>query len=347
VTRDPHPAPAVQVRAKDEQSPDSLRWNTTLYAVEGSRPAPAEACPEGTTACGTCAAGGGAAQCDAFRKAGGPPVVCYGGRCSTVQYDPSAPLNPAADAALLGPSWFYGSTAAARDGGATVLLRAQSTLESAAGFDILVTAYQPSAVCAPGSALARDPPGIRMGPSPFEDFRGAPAVLAMDNSTGPPEVGVYYEALVPYDNCSNCSAGSVSWAYAAGACDACAAGSFQPLGAATSCRQCPAGTFQAVAGASACTACPASSPSTVLGGAPAETACFAASVAVERVWVVGQRLGMAVAWSIYPPSHAGLLDIVAVFRDSVLGQPERQLAWAYTSSSSLGQVPLALTASLS
>ncbi len=329
-------------RPQDENSPGPLRWNATLYAVEGSRPVPAEACPAGTAGCGACSASGGAAQCNAFRKAGNPPMMCYGGRCSTVQYDPAAPLAPAANSAQQGPSWFYGSTAAAPSGGGVaVLLRAQSALDNPEGFDLLITAYRPPAVCKQGSALARNPPGIRAGPSPFADFRGAPAVLSMDNSTGPPVEGVDYAALALGGACTNCTAGSVSQAYAAGACAPCAAGSFQPLEAATTCIQCPLGTFQAAEGATACTACPTSAPYTVLGGAAAQTACFMASVGVERVWLVGQRLGMAVVWSLDPPSHAGLADIVAVFRDSVLGQ--RQLAWAYTSSSGQVHPPLSLS----
>jgi hypothetical protein len=311
--------------------PGPADWGVSAYAVSGFQPAQ---CPGGASTCGGCAAEDGNRACAAFGRAGAPPVACVDGRCAAVEYDPAAPLAPSAAAAPPGRGWFF--AAAARDGpagGAMVLLEAPPAAWWAP-LDLLVTAYRQAALCEPGTTGSSDPKGIRTGPAPLADFRGAPEVLALDNSTGPAPA-VDYAALVQRGECRACPPGSISMAYAATACAACPPGRFQPASGSEVCIECPASTYQAGAGATDCAACPDWVNATLRGGAVAVTACFAASVVVERVWLVGLRLGVSVAWSLSPSSHAGAADIIAIFFRKLDLDDVRQLAWAYTSAAGL------------
>ncbi len=238
-------------------------------------------------------------------------------------YDPSTPLVQSALATPQARGWVY----AAATAGVAVLLEA-GPLPAGTIFDLLVTSYSPIAVCQPGTFNMSEKLGIRTGPAPFADFRDAPAVLALDSN--------WTRAGLLRSECVPCSAGYATSIYAATTCVKCTAGRFQPTDHATACAECPIGTYQPITGATTCIMCPTDKVSTVTvsSGAMSATACFAARVDIERVWIVGLRLEVTVSWSLWPPTHAGIADIVAIFREPTSGSP-RQLAWAYTSAAGL------------
>ncbi len=259
-------------------------------------------------------------------------MACVRGRCEAAIYDPVAPLFPAPGGAPSAIGWYHTATAgAAADaaaGGWVGALLEVGAGAMAGGFDLLVTAYRPAALCPPGAAGTNDSRAVQAGPAPFADFRGAPAVVELEGGNA--------TALARGRPCAPCAPGTAAPARGATACAACAAGGFQASTGASACDDCPAGSYQPAAGATACAECPAGASATLLRGAAAETACFAARVAVERVWLSGRSLAAAVTWSLRPAGHAGAGDVVALFFEpGPEAGPPRQLGWAYTSAAGL------------
>jgi hypothetical protein len=276
-----HAAVQLLPLSDDPAGPNRSDWGgTSLYAVQTSRPVPASACPANQPSCGTCTPGPTACR-GLSGAAGGPPAACDGRQCAYPVYDPAAPLPPAAGRPEpAGAGWFYAPTpaeaAAAGAGfagaGVAALLRIPAGA-AGHGFDVAVTAYRAAAVCGPGSAGGGDASGVSAGPLPLRDFRGAPALLALDNSTGP--AAGAFSLLTAAGPCAVCPNGTASPAYGAGDCAPCAPGRFQPAANATACATCAAGAYQPAAGAAECTACPAGA-GTLLDGAAAASACFQA-----------------------------------------------------------------------
>ena len=273
---------------------------------------------------------------------GGPAAVCDGQRCAYPEYDPTSPI-PLARPASHTIDWFYAlglpsPVSASTTNVTAVLLRVPAAVADV-GFDLLVTSYALGSLCMPGSAGGANASGLRAGPLPFGDFRGAPEFVAVDNFTWSTAAAAGV-AVVNRGMCAACRNGTIAQKHGASACTACAAGQFQPGGVnstRTACMECPAGSYQPAAGAGACTACPTASPLTVLSGASVSTACYTASLVVERVWLVGRQLAVTLSWDLAPAAYAGIADIIAlIFTTEVGREPQRQLAWAYTSAA--GQV---------
>lgn len=132
--------------------------------------------------------------------------------------------------------------------------------------------------------------------------------------------------------CAPCPAGKYTMALGASACQSCAPGAYQPQINATACHLCPLDSYADGSGYTACLRCPADSPTTVIAGTASVLGCFFASIDVDRVWISGIMLNVAVTWLLRPDMYAGVGDIVALFKLVPRSTISRQLVWAYTSS---------------
>jgi len=61
-------------------------------------------------------------------------------------------------------------------------------------------------------------------------------------------------------------------------------------------------------------------------------ACYFAEIGVERIWKSSRQLNIAIFWRFLPSTFARVDDKIALFKGSILDRPQRQLAFAYTST---------------
>jgi hypothetical protein len=209
--------------------------------------------------------------------------------------------------------------------------------------EITVSAYVSTAVC-PVNYLGTSPYGIVDALDPFENFWPGTDAISTSNITRYPH-GDFELSTVRY-KCTKCSGDYPQTAHVASSSlshDSCmtqclkgtkgAAISSRGLrGAPNTCPPCRVGTFASVDAQAECTQC-AEGYTTPDLGASFAWYCYRAELTVERIWRMGQNIGVQFEWRVFPPWLARTDDMVAIHSGA---NGLRQLAWAYTSAPSGG-----------